>query len=157
MPYTYNEEDAKKNDEYEPIPEGDYECFIEDIVKGENNNAKYLRVQLRLRDDVEQECKNRVLSDFIRMDDTGKYNPKKINKILSTQKDIKNGQVFETIEDVINFLKGQYLIVHIKINEWQGKKTNNVYFYKPTEHPANTLGGDSKVTEEDIVNDDMPF
>ncbi len=152
MPYTYNEEDVK-NDEYEPIPEGDYECFIEDIVKGENNSAKYLRVQLRLRDDVEQECKNRVLSDFIRMDDTGKYNPKKINKLLSTQKDIKNGQVFETIEDVINYLKGQYLIAHIKINEWQGKKTNNVYFYKPTEHPANTL----KVTEEDIVDDDMPF
>lgn len=157
MPYKYDAKEATTN-EYEPIPEGDYECFIEDIVKGENNTAKYLRVQLRIRDDVEQECKNRVVSDFIRMDDTGKYNTKKINKLLSTQKDIKDGQVFETIEDVINYLKGQYLIAHLKINEWQGKQTNNVYFYLPTKNPANTLGGDDKkVTEADIADDDMPF
>lgn len=153
MPYTYNEKDNEN--EYGLIPEGDYECYIEDIVKGENAGAKYLRVQLRLRDDVEQACKNRVLSDFVRMDDTGKYNPKKINKLLGSQKNIKDGQVFETIDDVINFLKGGYLIAHIKINEWQGKQSNNVFYYKPTEHPANTLS--NTVTEDDITDDDMPF
>lgn len=154
MPYTYDEKDVQND--YEVLPEGDYECFIEDIVKGEKSGNKYLRVQLRVRDDVEQTGKNRVISDFIRMDDTGKYNQKKINRILSTQKDIKNGQVFETIDDVINFLKGNYLIAHLKTSEYDGKKNNNVYFYKSTEHPANTLG-ESKVTEADIVDDDMPF
>ena len=110
---------------------------------------------MRIRDDVEQQCKNRVLSDFIRYDETTQqYNEKKINRLLYSQKTPENTR-FETIEEIIDKLTGGYLIASIKTSEWQGKTTNNVYFYKPTEHPAKTLG--SKVKEEDIVDDDMPF
>lgn len=154
MAYTYKKEEENK--EFEAIPEGNYECLIEKIVKGESANGnKYLRVQLRIRDDIEQQCKNRVLSDFIRYDETTQqYNEKKINRLLYSQKTPENTR-FETIEEIIDKLTGGYLIASIKTSEWQGKTTNNVYFYKPTEHPAKTLGG--KVKEEDIVDDDMPF
>ena len=54
MAYTYKKEEENK--EFDAIPEGNYECLIEKIVKGENANGKYLRVQLRIRDDVEQQC-----------------------------------------------------------------------------------------------------
>ena len=156
MAYIYKEEDTNNN-EYEAIPEGEYECLIEKIVKGENASGnKYLRVQLRIRDDVEQKCKNRVISDFIRFDEaTQQYNGKKINRLLYSQKTAENTR-FETIDDIIDTLTGGYLIASIKTSEWQGKMTNNVYFYKPTEHPAKTLGSSDKVSEADI-DDDMPF
>ena len=63
MAYTYKKED----EEYDVLKEGDYECYIEKIVEGvSSTGSKYLRVQLKVRDDVEQEGKNRVVSDFIR-------------------------------------------------------------------------------------------
>ena len=52
MAYTYKKED----EEYDVLKEGDYECYIEKIVEGvSSTGSKYLRVQLKVRDDVEQE------------------------------------------------------------------------------------------------------
>lgn len=155
MAYVYTKDDT--NQEFDVLKEGDYECYIEKIVEGTSSTGnKYLRVQLKVRDDVEQEGKNRVVSDFIRWDDaTGQYNGKKINRILATQ-DVKENTRFETVDDVINFLTGCNLIANIKVSEYNGKKNNNVYFYMTTKHPADKLSN-NKVEEGDIVDEDMPF
>ena len=153
MAYTYKKED----EEYDVLKEGDYECYIEKIVEGvSSTGSKYLRVQLKVRDDVEQEGKNRVVSDFIRWDDiAGQYNQKRINRILSTQ-DLKEGTRFETENDLIDFLTGCNLIAHIKVSEYNGKKNNNVYFYMPTKHPTDKISN-NKIETGMIDDDDMPF
>lgn len=153
--YTYMADDTK---EFQPLPEGDYECFIDDFIFGSSATGnEYIRIKLRVRDDVEQEGKNRVISDFIRKEEDGiHFNQKKINRILGTQK-IENGVKFDNIEAVGGFLRGRDLIAHLKINEWNGKKDNSVYFYKPTEHPSQTMG---KAEEKKAVaseDDDLPF
>lgn len=158
MAYTYKKEDESK--EFDVLPEGDYECYIEKMIEGVTpSGSKYIRVQLRVRDDVEQEGKNRVISDFLRYDDTLKqYNPKKINRLLYTQ-DVAENTRFDTEEDVINFLSGCNLIAHVKVGEWQGKQTNNVYYYKKTKNPTDAKFSSGSKAETHIIDDDddMPF
>lgn len=152
--YTYTADDTK---DFQPLPEGDYECYIDSFILGSSSTGnEYIRVKLRVRDDVEQEGKNRVISDFIRKEEDGiHFNQKKLNRIIGTQK-IESGTTFKSIDEVGDFLKGRDLIAHLKISEWNGKKDNTVFYYKPTANPSKSIASPKK-EEAVIADDDMPF
>ena len=148
------------------IPEGDYEVSIERIQKRKTPNGKEkLSLMFRIREDVEQIGKNRVLFEDIwaEKDNPGVYNRKRINQLLGTQKDVVDGQVFETIDDIIEFIEGAQLIVHINIelDTYRGEDVNNVAYYKSSKTTPRTVATTSPAATEVISavtgSDDLPF
>lgn len=149
------------------IPEGDYEVEIERIEKRKTtNNKEKLSLMFRIRTDVEQDSKNRVFFEDIwaERDNPGVYNRKRINQLLGTQKNITDGQVFETIDEIIDFLKGAHLIVHatIELDTYKGEDVNNIAYYKSSKAVPQTLGvpptqKKSVEASVDLTDDDLPF
>lgn len=147
----------------ELLPAGKYECTIEKIEKRTTptNGRNYANIQLRVRGDVEQECKNRVIFDTIwtSKDDNVSFDEHKINRMLGTQSDVKEGREFNTYEEVFEFLVGRYVKVALDkiVDTYDGKEKNKVKFYDTTEHPAQSLGGGSANLDQVVVDDDLPF
>lgn len=146
----------------ELLPAGKYECTIEKIEKRTTptNGRNYANIQLRVRGDVEQECKNRVIFDTIwtSKDDNTSFDEHKINRMLGTQPDVKEGREFNTYDEVFEFLVGRYVKVALDkiLDTYDGKEKNRVKFYDTTEHPAQSLGGSKNLPEVE-VDDDLPF
>ena len=146
----------------ELLPAGKYECTIEKIEKKTTptSGRNYANIQLRVRSDVEQECKNRVIFDTIwtSKDDNVSFDEHKINRMLGTQADVKEGREFNTYEEVFEFLVGRYVKVSLDkiVDTYDGKEKNRVKFYDTTEHPAQSLGGSKNLPEVE-VDDDLPF
>ena len=154
------------------IPENDYEVVIEDIgVKIIPSGTEKLQIKYRIRDDVEgQGYGHRVLFEDIwkEKESPEHFNRKRINKLLSTQK-VKDGTVFNSINDVINFLKeNNYLIAHVGIvfDDYRGEDVNKISYYKPSKHlpqsvtpvaPSGVLNLTKEEVEKAISDDDLPF
>ena len=157
MSYTY-----EKPESNELVKDGDYECTIENIkIKTTPNGVEYLSVMCRVRDDVEQAYKNKCLFDSIwhSKENPNIFNPKRINQLLGTQA-VQDGQVFDTIDDVINFLTGAKLIAHVKIefSEYQNKDINVIKYFNKSQHLPNTLGAKKVDLGTPIVDDsELPF
>lgn len=146
----------------ELLPAGKYECTIEKIEKRTTptNGRNYANIQLRVRGDVEQECKNRVIFDTIwtSKDDNVSFDEHKINRMLGTQADVKEGREFNTYDEVFEFLVGRYVKVALDkiVDTYDGKEKNRVKFYDTTEHPAQSIGGSANL-DKVVVDDDLPF
>lgn len=155
MPYTFEQED-------DLIPDGEYEARIEEIsTKTTPGGKRKVSIMYRFRDDVEQGQKNRVLFDdlWAEKEHPEFYNRKKLNKILGTQK-LENGHVFETIDDVMRFLKGANLVVAVRhaYDDYTKKDENYISFYKASKAQPKKLGAEpAAVPPADIVDDDLPF
>lgn len=157
MAYTFDKASATAGD---LIPTGDYEAQIEKIEQRQSptSGRGYLNIQYRIRSDVEQECKNRVVFEAIwtEKDAPEFYNRKRLNQLMGTQ-DFKDGQTFDSAEDLIQALVGSCLIIHIakEFDDYSGKDRNQVKWYrsskaKPTElKPADT--DDINVVDDDGV------
>ena len=161
MSYTYTKQETN-----DLVKDGDYECTIENIkIKTTPNGVEYLSLMFRVRDDVEQAYQNRCLFDSIwhPKDNPNIFNPKRINQLLGTQA-VQDGQVFDSIDDVINFLTGAKLIAHVKteFNEYQGKDVNVIKYFNKSAHLPQKLGDNYKKDAPDtgmkVVDDeDLPF
>ena len=162
MGYTYSKE------EYEKMPKGDYECFIESMQLGETleRNEPKINIRLRVRDDIEQNMKNRVIFDSIYLDKNNPniFDTKKINRILSSQNDIQDNQYFETIQDVIDFLVGKTVL--ISLNYFADKNnadkeyqtlTYKVSKYQPKKFTTTTNKETSSVVDDLLSEEDLPF
>lgn len=167
MSYTYEKV------ENELLQEGDYEVEIADFAKKEvpTTRTEKISVSYRIRDDVEQNGKNRYVFEDIwkEKENLQFFNRKRLNKLLGTQT-IEDGHVFESIEDIGNFLKGAFLIVHVvkEMDEYRGEEINRVAYYKPTKQGAQSLTPapkkeaktakkESIVEDIDVVDDELPF
>lgn len=154
--YTYN-----KPEEFTLIPEGDYECILKvEKQTTKTSGTEYISVAVRIRDDVDQVCKTRIVFDKIWKDkeNPNLYNQKKINKLLGTQH-LEEGHVFDTIDDVINFLNGAYVKAHINTSydEYWQKDVNYVSYYKSSEAKPKTIGAKEEVVVDLVDDDDLPF
>ena len=167
MPYTY---DASGNGGL--VQEGDYEATIERMERKTLPSGKQkLSVMYRIRSDVEQPYGNKCVFEDIwaEKENPDVFNRKRINKLLGTQ-EIEDGHTFETINDVIDFLIGGKLIVHIGIefDNYHGEDVNTVSYYKPSKNKSkkmNELGVGNPTIEAKpvqsgtigIEDDELPF
>ena len=158
MSYTYDQSDTNTL-----MKEGDYEATIEKIERKTLPSGKEkLAVTYRIRTDVEQEYKNKCMFEDIWAEKANPeiFNRKRINQLLGTQ-NIKDGTTFETINDVIKFLLGGNLIIHISVefDDYHGEDKNVVSYYKSSKHKDKVIGeeGVNKTEKIEISDDDLPF
>ena len=158
--YDYN----KANDS-SLIKDGDYEVYIEKIEEKTLPSGKQkLAIKYRVRSDVEQEYANRCIFEDIWAERLAPqfYNRKRINQLLGTQHP-KDHTEFNDINNVIQFLEGCNLIVHINtvLDEYRGEDVNTVGYYKSTKNPTGTIVSpdEKKSGGVSVENDDdkLPF
>jgi hypothetical protein len=101
--YTF----TKEENSYGLLAEGEYEVVIERVEeKVSTNGKKNISIMFRVRDDIEQDGKNRVLFESIwKEKDTDFYNRKRLNQLLGTQH-FEDGKTFKDINDVLDSIKG---------------------------------------------------
>jgi hypothetical protein len=165
----------EKSSGFDLIPAGtELECRVEKMVfKATKTDRKYINVELRVRDDVEsnKEYKNRVLFKAIwsLKEDSTRYNPVDISNLVNTQEYEGKEKLFNTIEDVINFLTGANMRVRVDVEESDQYPTKNVckYFFKTSFAPKKV--GENKTDqpvvsektndsmESAVTDDDLPF
>lgn len=145
-------------------PEGDYEVYIEKMeVRTLPTGTEKLWVQYRIREDVEQPCKNGCVFEDIWKEkaNPNKFNGKRINRMLGTQK-IKENTVFNGINGIIDFMLGKNLIIHVvqQFDDFNQETRNSIAYYKPSTQAPRSLGdngGASKSQFVEITDDDLPF
>ena len=162
MGYKYDANDANGL-----IKENDYEAVIERMeVKTIPTGKNKLSVMFRIRNDIEQPYGNKVMFEDIwpEKDNPDVFNRRRINQLLGTQQ-VKDGTEFETINDIIRFLEGATLIIHVAIefDNWRGEDVNTVSYYKKSKIVPQQLQseGTEQATPEQpnvvIGDDDLPF
>lgn len=160
MAYTFNKSEAVQND---LVSEGDYEVQIERIEKKTLpvSGKEKLSVMFRIRSDVEQPNKNRVVFEDIWSEKSNPefFNRKRINQLMGTQK-IEDGHVFDTISDVIDFLDGSYLRIHVAIefDDYSGRDRNQVKYYMSSKFGKKELAKPEPEPDAiPIMEDELPF
>lgn len=156
MAYTSNENEVKL------LNDGEYECVIDDIREKTYGmeNKTCLSIQFRIRSDVEQAGKNRIVFETLyKSKETNDYNGKRIGNLLCAC-GLPVGKSKDTISEVCKFCKDAYLLVGIgtRMNDYLGKNENYVKFYGKTKNAskASILTSEPK-QEEDISDDMLPF
>lgn len=145
------------------MAEGDYEAVIEKIeTKTLDSGKEKLWIMYRIRSDVEgQKYGNKCLFEDIwrEKDSPEHFNRRRINQLLGTQDFVKEGQVFETIQDVIDSLRGANLIIHVGVefSDYKGEDINKVSYYKSSKYKPQTLTTAEAPKEIEISDEDMPF
>lgn len=165
MAYKYDSSDA-----HSLVKVGEYEALIESLeVRTTPNGKNKLTIMFRIRTDVDQAYRNKVMYKDIWEDkeEPDKFNVKQINKLLGTQPDIKNGQEFENINKIIDFLTGKALIIHIAIefDNYRGEDVNTIDYFKKSKVGApeslfqsvEEKPSTEEVKKDIISTDDLPF
>jgi hypothetical protein len=159
MPYTYDKAAATANN-YDLLKEGEYEVFIEKAsIKETTTGKQKIALQFRVRTDVDQEAKNRVIFEDIwkERENPQFFNRKRLNQLLGTQH-FNDGVAFETIEKLLEAITGANLIIKVGIDfdDYYKKDVNYVSYYKSTKAAAKTIGEKIEVKPE-IKDEDLPF
>lgn len=154
--YTYTQEENLMKD-------GDYEVTIDTIgVKTISTTGKEkLSIMYRVRNDVDQPYKNKCVFEDIwkERESPEHFNRRRINQLLGTQ-DVKEGTVFNGIEDIIEFLKGANLIIHISVvmDDYYDKNVNKVSYYRSSKAKPQSLDSQEEHNWVEISDtDEIPF
>lgn len=157
MAYTYENKKTL-------VETGDYEARLENVErKTLPSGTEKLSLTWRIRDDVEQKYKNKVMFEDIwrEKESPEHFNRKRINQLLGTQ-DVKEGTIFETINDIINFVTGKCAVIHIvtAFDEYRGEDVNKVAYYKSSSEKPKKVGEPSPKKDDVAIvvsDDDLPF
>lgn len=157
MEFTYD-----KKEEFELIDEGNYEVIIQKVAEKQlPSGARKISFQFKIRDDVEQNFKNRVLFDDVwKNKETGVYNMARINKILRTQEDLEDGHIFTSVDELSSYLTDKRCIVHVikEFSDYSQKDENKIQYFVPSKIPfGQKLSGDASSNFVEIDEDDLPF
>jgi hypothetical protein len=158
MPYTY---EKSSNDQYELVPEGEYEAFVEKAsIMTTKNGKQKVALRFRIRTDVEQPGKNRIVFDDIwKEKDTEFFNRKRVNQLLGTQ-ELKDGTEFSGIEDILKVIEGSNLIIKVGIefDDYSAKDRNYVGYYRSSKaKPKSIEGSPAPKPKVEIADEDLPF
>jgi hypothetical protein len=147
MAYTF-----EKAADYGLVEPGEYEAIIENIAVATvpTTGTEKLAITFKIRNDIEQGFKNRLVFEDIwkEKENPAFFNRKRLNNIMGTQ-EIKDGQQFASIDDIVTFLKGGKLIIVVKkeMDTYRNKEVNRIAYYRS-----------SKVKPQKFVADkDLPF
>jgi hypothetical protein len=146
--------DAKDLGSYEVLKEGEYEAIAEKLqIQTLPSGKEKVSIMFRIREDVEQEGKNRVIFEDIwkEKDNPQYFNRKRLNQLLGTQH-LEDGTSFTTIQDLLDQLKGAYVRIKVAVefSEYRNENQNKISYYKTTTKPAQKVG-------EEIKDEDLPF
>lgn len=164
-------EEFDTNGEFALIDDGKYEVVIDKVEPRESKEGrKYLNVTFKIRNDVNQEFKNRKL--FYRInakegDPTG-YDFPRLNKLIVTQKNTNNyKKYFTDIDEVLQYLIGLHLVLTVEtaFDDYSQKDRNNVkdWSFEPSvwdtqEHPAEIEKGNTEKLDLELPEDgSLPF
>lgn len=155
-------------DDFALLPEGDYEVKLEEATIREfSTGSRGLNIKYRVRADVEQPGKNRVLFETLFLD---KSNPqwfdlRKLGKIISTTPTVDKGgkRDFNDCDEAILYINGIDLRVSVNkfFDERLNKEVNGIVYlsYKPSlvgpVSPTVTLS--SPVEDSPAIANDLPF
>lgn len=154
--YTYERQQSELK------KDGEYEVRIEKMeVRTLPSGVEKLFLQYRIRDDIEgQAYKGACIFEDIwhEKDNPNVFNRKRINQLLGTQ-DVKEGTVFDSINDVINFLLGKPLIVVLvtKYDDYRGENINSVNYYRSSKQKPKTMGETTQQKSNVVDDKDLPF
>jgi hypothetical protein len=156
MSYTF---DSKVGNSL--LKEGEYEVRVERIeTKTTTTGKEKIAIMFRVREDVEQEGKNRVLFEDIwkEKENPQFFNRKRLNLLLRTQ-DLENGKTFETIQDLFKELQGAMLIVKVSVemDDYRGEEVNRIIYYRHTKNASKTVSNTSPKAKEEVKDEDLPF
>lgn len=116
------------------VPEGNYECIITNAEIRQTRNGKYkVGFMLTIRNDIQQDCQNRVLFiDIWRKreptpadDQVDGFNFAQLMAV-SRAAQIPSGQSFESLEQFLQALCGHCLLATVKHETYNGETTAKV-------------------------------
>ena len=155
MPYKYEKESNL-------VKTGDYEARLENIErKTLPSGTEKLSLTWRIRDDIEgQSYGNKVMFEDIwrEKESPEHFNRKRINQLLGTQNEVKEGTVFETINDIIEYMIGKCAIIHVVevFDDYRGEDVNKISYYKSSNAIPKRIGGQEPSVSV-VDDDDLPF
>lgn len=162
MSFTFN-----KQAEFKPLSIGDYEAYLEEYKYDTTTTGKNLiRLKFRIRDDIEQEGKNRVVNDAVwsKKDNNEEYIMFKIMQLIgAVDPNLEDGHTFKDLNDALDFCKGKPIKIYVaqRTNNTNGNIENDVGKYKSSEKKFNSLNlnkDPNDVTTYEVTDDDdLPF
>lgn len=138
---------ANTTTDFSVIPEGRYEVLIKNAEEKQSFSGNHkLNFSFVIRNDVQQECKNRILFFEIwkkkqpnQQDiQVQGYNFNQLMNLVKNAGGIPDGTHFETVQDLCKVLVGKCLKVTVKHEEYNGKtnaKIDQFYGLEPTKFP----------------------
>lgn len=154
----YDEKEVARQSDL--IEDGTYEGVIKMEMRTSLAGKNYISIQVRIRDDIEQEFKNRVVFDMITKDknNENEFVKWKVFKILKAI-DCPNNKEFSDYEEYMDFVTGSFLRVKIasKLDTYDNKNKNYIADYMVTEYPTNKLVPSANMQEIEVPEDDIPF
>jgi len=164
--------DKSKAKSFTPIPEGNYECFIESgASKTASTGTPQIDFKLKVRDDIEgQEFGGRILWGRLFFNE----NTEGIVNGFLQAVDVPDGKEFETAQDLINFVTGKAILAKVKIETYKGEDRNVVGYMNASkvgggkiEDPFSSPQQGTRAEEDpfardsdapiEISDDDLPF
>lgn len=109
---------GKSESTYNPIPRGNYEAILKvEYDKTKSTGDTYIKVVSIVRSDVKQEIEGQggrlVFDGIYKNKETGEYNNKRIDFLLSA---IPNAKLtFEDYDEVVQYLNGKAVKVAVEI------------------------------------------
>ena len=118
---------------------GDYEVVIKEVTEGasKQKGTPYIQIELVVRNDVNQEYKNKhlwyTIWDTPATREKGMYT-KQINTV-SRHTGVQNGASFNSIQDWGRFIEGRPVLATVKLEEYNGEQKERVSFISATKFP----------------------
>jgi len=165
-----------QDNDYAPVPEGDYECVMDKArFDSTPHGVENFAIKLRIRDDLDQAMpetngkyhKRNIFVSMFRSKQTGKYNLNNFMYLLRAAK-VPEGVELKKLEDITELLEGKPVRVHVTVetDNYGGNDTkrNRVApwgFHEtkfPPQKPAADPFADKKQANVSDDNDqDLPF
>lgn len=141
MGFSTNYENV--NDDYEVLPEGDYEVVIRNIEERiTKKGATGLNLSLVIRNDVEQNYKNRYIFHTLwkRKEPTAadkQVQGYSFNQVMRLAKSagLPSGKTYETLQDMCRDLMHRPLKITLEHREFNGKTQEDVKYVNATAFP----------------------
>lgn len=165
--------DSTPKKDFEPVEEGDYEFVIASFeYKTASTGRQQLNFKLKIRDDVEQKNRGRLVFYTVsKRDDDGKaFNFYRINQLILSQKGTKDyrERFPDGLDEALQYLVGRHLKATVTIEDGNnGKPFNNIDgdTFAPSEWDKTHVTPEEKEGEIkannaealEMPDDDVPF
>lgn len=131
--------DTNNTQENQLIKPGDYEVVIKEVTEGcsQQKGTPYIQIELVVRNDVNQEFKNKhlwfTIWDTPTTREKGIY-AKQINTV-SKHTGVQNGASFNSVADWGRFIQGRPVLATVKLEEYNGEQKERVQYIGATKFP----------------------
>lgn len=151
---------------FDLVKEGVYEAILNAEWRKDFDGEDVIHCAYKIRTDVEQEYKGRLVFDKIKKDKNGVYHPGKINSILASIPDSKGD--FETYDELIQYINDALIRINVSILKANpdypnSKDRNSIKYYLSETTKFPELKETAVIEKSESLNkietdeDDLPF